>query len=288
MWGVAQTAVFNCPDGMNDFRKGAGNIARAIDQKGNPMGEACWVNKNNWTDATAWDMTIYGTQWGMKWCKYRDQINAVLDSPPGVALGSDFLDNVDFYASDNKTEMEEPTHALWIKDRSVRPNGGYWQRFWRGGVSVWVEYSYDLWGRDWYPKSAHSYGNKIYETNIPDRGTKQYLGRLGNGDRYLVHNPRYDASCSSTCDRNPLIVSMSRGKDLSYRWAGVVRTNTSKVIVPGLHKNPGPSYPSAVEADGRLIVGYSENKQNIWISLVDVKDLPGGSQGYRLSVSAHE
>ncbi|KAF2102798.1 hypothetical protein NA57DRAFT_52350 [Rhizodiscina lignyota] len=280
VYGVGQTAVFMCPDGKNNFRKGAGRIARVIDRYGRPSGGACWVTKNNWTDEVQFDKTVYGQEWGMQWCKHAREIEAILDDPPEIPMDSDYLYNNDFFAIDGKHEMEEVTHGLWIKDRSVRPYGGYWQRFWRDGSDedlftgrVWVEYAYDKLGRDWYPKKPESH--KIYETNIPDRGSKQYLGRLGNGDRYLVHNPRYNASCFSQCDREPLVVSMSRGSDLSYRSAGVVRTNASSHKIPGMSKNPGFSYPSAVEVDGRLLVGYSENKENIWLTLVDVDNLPG-------------
>lgn len=279
VWGVGQTAVFNCPDGVNSYRKGAGQVARAIDKHGRPSGGPCWVTKTDYTHVVEFEKTIYGSKYGMKWCKHAKEIEATLQKPEQVPFDSDWLYNNEFYAVDGKHEMEEVTHAVWIKDRSVRPRGGYWQRFWRDGSDedlftgrVWVEYS--LTGNDWYPKRAETYGNKIYETNIPDRDTKQYLGLLENGDRYLVHNPRYNASCYSQCDREPLVVSMSRGRDLSYQHAGVVRTNASKNKIPGKSKNPGFSYPSAVEVGNKLVVGYSENKENIWISLVNVRDLP--------------
>jgi len=115
---------------------------------------------------------------------------------------------------------------------------------------------------------------KITETNIPDAKTKQYLGTLGSGnDRYLVYNPRNN----SQLIRQPLTIATSFGSDLSYKSIGVLRTNASSNIVPDTrdYKNQGFSYPSAVQVGNNLVVTYSENKQNIWVSVVDLKNLPG-------------
>ena len=285
IYGVAQTADYICFDGANSTRKGAGRIARRIDKHGAPAGDPCWVSKTNWTDAAQYPRTVYGRRYGMRMCAQARQIGAVLASPAQVPAWSSWIYNNKLYAADGAHDMQENTHALWIEDRGAgRRGGGYWQRFWRDISSknvsgrVWVEYTHDRLGGDWYPKTLEQYGNRIYETTIPDDRTKQYLGQLDDGDRYLVHNPRNNASCTSGCERQPLVVSMSRGGDLSYKWAGVVRTNASTNAVPGKSKNHGFSYPTAVQVGDKLIVAYSENKENIWVSLIDVKDLPGGGR----------
>ena len=84
---------------------------------------------------------------------------------------------------------------------------------------------------------------------------------------------------------------MSRGEDRSYKNVGVLRTNASENIAPDTrgtlsqyhfefmlitsdYKNRGFSYPVAVQVGNKLVTAYSENKQNIWVSVVDVEDLP--------------
>lgn len=60
-----------------------------------------------------------------------------------------------------------------------------------------------------------------------------------------------------------------------YRGIGVLRTNASTVIAPDTRKLKRAmfSYPTAILVEGKLVVGYSENKENIWISVVDPKNL---------------
>lgn len=280
IYGVSQTTDYFCVgnSSISDTR-GAGRIAAVIDKHGRAASDPCWVTKNNWTDVLLYNETIYGTKYGMKWCSEAHKIQDVLETPAHAPAWSSWIYNHKLYAADGTHNMQENTHALWIEDDTMAI-GGYWQRFWRDissvniSAHVWVEYSNTTDGSDWYPKLLEQYGNPIYMTNIPDARSKQFLGRLDNGDRYLVSNPRNDLTGASPSERQPLAISMSRGSNLAYTKAGVLRTNFSSSIVPGLHKNPGFEYPTAVQVGDRLFISYSENKQNIWVSWVNISDLP--------------
>ncbi|KAJ8113924.1 hypothetical protein OPT61_g4074 [Boeremia exigua] len=135
----------------------------------------------------------------------------------------------------------------------------------------WVEHSTSRRGRSWYPWIESAHNNSIFQTNIPDVGSKQHLGRLPNGDRFLVHNPRNNTERY----RQPLTIATSRGGNASYTGIGVLRTNASSVIAPDTRKLKRLmfSYPTAILVGGKLVVAYSENKENIWVSVVDPVNL---------------
>ncbi|GKT66396.1 BNR repeat domain-containing protein [Colletotrichum tofieldiae] len=261
----------------------AGRIARKISLEGEPLEDPCWLEKNEFTGSELYAETVYGTEYGMKNCARACEINAILKTPDEAPAWSPWLYNNGLFAADGTHQMEEQTFAVWHNDSSS-PTGGYWQRHWRdispereNTHSVWVEYNEDPNGENWYPKVRERLGNKIYQTNIPDAKTKQFLGQLDNtGDRILLSNPRYNAADPQ---RQPLTLAVSRGKDQTYRAIGVLRTNASREIVPDTRdgiKNRafGFSYPTAVQVGDKLLVAYSENKENIWVSVVDVAALP--------------
>ncbi len=130
------------------------------------------------------------------------------------------------------------------------------------------------------PKVKQPAGNKIYQTTIPDAGTKQFLGRLAGSGRYLISNPKFN---STSAQRQPLTLATSFGADRQDTTIGSatarMRTPTSSQIRGAVQTHAfGFSYPTAVEVDGKLIVAYSEkSKQNIWVSVVDIAALPKGA-----------
>ncbi|KAH8883246.1 hypothetical protein GQ53DRAFT_883370 [Thozetella sp. PMI_491] len=277
VYAVAQSTDFYCWGSIGSGTKAAGRVARPVLLDGSPAGDPCWLTKNQDTDIQLFNETIYGTKYGMKYCEDENIINAILDEPATAPAWGDWLYDHNLYAADGVHYMQEQTHAVWFKDAS-HPGGGYWQRFWRditatnNTMAVWVETTYNRAGADWYPKILEQYGSQIFQTNIPDAKTKQHLGTITSGDRYLVSNPRNN----SQLVRQPLTIAMSRGASHSYRTIGVLRTNASADIVPDTrdYKNHGFSYPSAIQVGGNLLVAYSENKENVWVSVVDVKKLP--------------
>jgi hypothetical protein len=277
VYAVAQTSNFYCYGSLGSGVKAAGRIARAVLPDGSAAADPCWLTKNEYTDALLFNETIFGIEYGMSYCEDKDALNALLAEPAEVPAWGDWLYNNELYAADGVHYMQEQTHAVWVSDDEVSA-GGYWQRFWRditatnNTMAVWVETTYDPAGDSWYPTVLEEYGNQIFETNIPDAKTKQYLGVLATGDRYFISNPRNN----SELIRQPLTIAMSRGADLSYRTIGVIRTNASTDIVPDTrdYKNNGFSYPTAVQVGSNLVVAYSENKENIWVSVIAVETLP--------------
>ncbi|KXS99972.1 hypothetical protein AC578_798 [Pseudocercospora eumusae] len=282
LYAIGQGASVVCPGD----KQSAGRIAVQINKaNGTAADDPCWIEKNEYTEPQLFSHTIYGTQYGMKDCTDADEINAIIREPDQAPAWSPWLYNHKLYAADGIHNMQEQTHAVRFTDHHGSATGGYWQRFWRdisptnNTHAVWVEYNDDEGGQGWYPYTLSEYGNKIYQTSIPDAKTKQYLGRITpSGDRYLIHNPVYRDDLS----RQPLTIAMSRGyratgMQQTYRSIGVLRTNASTIIAPETrdrYKNHGFSYPTAVQVGGSLIVAYSENKENIWVSVVRIQDLP--------------
>lgn len=278
LYAVGQTTDFYCWGDIGSGTKAAGRIARPVSSNGTARGDPCWLTMNEWTEALLFNETIYGARYGMKFCGDKDAINKLFSEPREVPAWGDWLYNHELYAADGWHYVQENTHAVWVSDNSS-PSGGYWQRFWRditagnnNSQAVWVETTTDGTGGDWYPQVLEEHGSHIYQTNIPDAKTKQFLGLLSDGNRYLVSNPRNN----SELVRQPLTVAMSRGRDRAYKSIGVLRTGANPDPVPDTrdYKNIGFSYPSAVQIGDRLVVAYSEDKENIWVTVVGVGDLP--------------
>ncbi|KAJ4372850.1 hypothetical protein N0V83_003141 [Neocucurbitaria cava] len=295
LYAVSQTTLRYCWGDDAKGTKAAGRIARLIDKTGRPVGDPCWTSQSEWTDVVRFNETIYGKKYGMKFCKHAAQIEAYLKQPAKVPAWGTWLYQTKLYAADDTHDMQEPTHAVWFAN-ATHPGGGgggYWERFWRDISSsdiisnaVWVERTSSPNGTNWYPSIEQQHGNNIFKTNIPDAGSKQHFGTLPNGDRFLLHNPRNNSEKT----RQPLTIATSRGaagRDGGggggggggdggvYRGIGVLRTNASTVIAPDTRKLKRAmfSYPTAILVEGKLVVGYSENKENIWVSVVDPKNL---------------
>lgn len=75
--------------------------------------------------------------------------------------------------------------------------------------------------------------------------------------------------------RQPLTTVTSRGSNGLYTGTGVLRTNSSTVIAPDTRKLKRRlfSYPTAIMVHGKLVVAYSENKENIRVNVVVLKNL---------------
>jgi hypothetical protein len=104
----------------------------------------------------------------------------------------------------------------------------------------------DDYGRTWTESHA---------SNLPMATSKPYTGTLSTGQRYLV--------CSTTADggkrRSPLTIAVGRPGENGFRK--VFRIRGSECSVPGVESGPrcNMAYPYAIEHDGNLYVGYSNN-----------------------------
>ncbi|ORX33953.1 hypothetical protein BD324DRAFT_185147 [Kockovaella imperatae] len=246
---------------------GAGRVARRIDTAtGRPIGDPCWVHKNEYTKELGFENTVYGT---FGWCEDREKIEAVLKRPETVPAWSDDLYNREHPTADGNHHVREVTHA--IRHDSI------YQRFWRDEAvlnswHVWTECSET--GEDWYPVHRST---SIYETNIPDAKTKQFFGRVklpgtstsasASSRLYLISNTRQH---DPNLHRYPLTIAWSGGDPWTFRNIGIVHTRPNPDIAKetrdGYKQNPGFSYPSAVQVGDVLFIAYSENKENIWVA----------------------
>ncbi len=114
-------------------------------------------------------------------------------------------------------------------------------------------------------------------TNLPMAASKPYTGTLSTGRRYLV--------CTTTADsgnrRAPLTIALSGGNEPVFSRIWRIRG--------AVHDGPGESgehcafsYPYALEHDGRLYVGYSNdggrgrNLNSAELAVIPVAALTGG------------
>ena len=104
-------------------------------------------------------------------------------------------------------------------------------------------------------------------TNIPDSHSRTCAAALADGRRWLV-----GAQLPKSGDRTPLTLALSRD---GLSWDRVWNLRGSDTLPPiRYHGYPGFQYPSGMPtADGRLLVAYSVNKEDIAVTSVHVKDL---------------
>lgn len=102
----------------------------------------------------------------------------------------------------------------------------------------------DNFGRTWTPTTA---------SNLPMTTSKPAAGTLSTGQRYLV--------CTTTSDsgerRSPLTIAVSRPGETLFSHVFLIRSSVSD-RTPGVSDPAADfSYPSAIEHDGRLYIGYT-------------------------------
>ena len=293
LYAVSQTTLRYCWGDDKKGTKAAGRIARRINRSGEVVGDPCWTEKNEWTDAVLFNETVYGTRYGMRYCEHAAYIERYLKEPATTPAWGSWLYSTKMYAADDVHDVQEPTNAVWFGPQynlssdnndsdGTAARGerkGCWERFWRDISSssimsnkLWVEHTPSRSGETWYPKREEQHGNAIFETDIPDIGSKTHYGVLPSGSKYLIHNPRNNPERY----RQPLTIATGRVSDGGrFTGIGVLKTNASTVIVPDTRglKRLMFSYPTAVLVGDRLVVGYSENKENVWVSVVRIGDL---------------
>ena len=93
------------------------------------------------------------------------------------------------------------------------------------------------------------------ESNLPMASSKPCSGVLTNGQRYLI--------CSTTADggnrRSPLTIAVSQPGENTFSKVFVIRHAVSDDGPGESHPSAALSYPYAVEYQGNLYVGYSNN-----------------------------
>src|SRR5690606_33882132 len=108
-----------------------------------------------------------------------------------------------------------------------------------------VAYSSDF-GRTW---------TKSTPSNLPMATSKPYAGTLSSGENYLI--------CTTTANtgkrRAPLTIALTRPGESTFSKVLVIRHSLLPEGPGESHKNAGLAYPYAIEHDGQLYVGYSNN-----------------------------
>ncbi len=115
----------------------------------------------------------------------------------------------------------------------------------KGGTVALVAKSENF-GRNWSPSSA---------SNLPMATSKPAAGILSTGQRYLV--------CSTSADgggrRSPLTIAVSKPGEDTFAKVFVIRHAVSANGPGESHPGAALSYPYAIEHEGKLYVGYSNN-----------------------------
>ncbi|HCN79012.1 MAG TPA: hypothetical protein DIT13_17745 [Verrucomicrobiales bacterium] len=96
-------------------------------------------------------------------------------------------------------------------------------------------------------------------SNLPMATSKPYAGVLSTGQRYLV--------CSTSADgggrRAPLTIAVSKLGETTFSKLFVIRRALFPEGPGESHERASLSYPYAIEYNGRLYVGYSNNGGNV-------------------------
>lgn len=96
-------------------------------------------------------------------------------------------------------------------------------------------------------------------SNLPMATSKPIAGLLSNGQRYLV--------CSTSADgggrRAPLTIAVSRAGEEVFKKVFAIRHAVFPDGPGESHEKASLSYPYAIEHEGRLYIGYSNNGGNV-------------------------
>jgi hypothetical protein len=97
------------------------------------------------------------------------------------------------------------------------------------------------------------------ESNLPMVTSKPYAGTLSSGEHYLIATTTADGGTR----RSPLTIALTRPGETLFSRIYTIRL-ANALNVPGeSHANAALSYPYAIEHEGKLYVGYSNNGGNV-------------------------
>ena len=105
-------------------------------------------------------------------------------------------------------------------------------------------------GRTWTPMT---------ESDLPMVTSKPCAGTLSTGQRYLIATTTADTGKR----RAPLTITVSRPNETRFSKVFVIRNAEFPEGAGESHANASLAYPYAIEHNGRLYVGYSNNGGNV-------------------------
>ena len=145
--------------------------------------------------------------------------------------------------------------ASWFYDEYNRI--WLWERDESGSGVLGVTISEDH-GHTW---------TEIIRSNFPDSMSRIAAGRLSDGRRFLVGNSTYQYM-----DRNFFSISLSDDGIKFNRMLRLIPETTHQRF-PGHLKVHGYQYPSCLVEENRLLIGYSVNKEDIEVGIIDTSNL---------------
>jgi hypothetical protein len=104
----------------------------------------------------------------------------------------------------------------------------------------------------------------LTRTEIPNSYARAFAGQLGDGRHYIVGN-NYDV----LLNRLALQIALSDDGYTFDRQYTLIEGRTTRRI-NGRHKEDGYHYPQCCSMDGKLVVVYSVNKEDIEVGVVDM------------------
>jgi len=104
-------------------------------------------------------------------------------------------------------------------------------------------------------------------TDFPDSMSRVRAGRLSDGGYYLISN-----AYAKLMDRGHLMIALS-DDGVKFNLMFSLLEEPTKQRAFGLLKANGYQYPVAIEDDGRLLIAYSINKEDIECAIVPLKAL---------------
>lgn len=100
-------------------------------------------------------------------------------------------------------------------------------------------------------------------TDIPDSMSRLYAGRLTDGRYFIVNN-----AIGTLLDRTPLMLLLSND-GVVFNKVYMVNDTPCVMRRKGLLKANGNQYPCCLVDGDKLIVAYDENKEDIFVEVID-------------------
>lgn len=132
--------------------------------------------------------------------------------------------------------------------------------FWRDesqSCRVWVNTS---------PDGGETFTDPMI-SDIPDAMSRNHAGRLVDGRYYLCHN------ANATLHNRMHLTLLLSDNGYTFNEVYILVDDPTSMRLVGLLKEPGYMYPCCLEEAGRLLVGYSVNKEDVEMGIVDLATL---------------
>jgi len=202
-----------------------------------------WVDKGIVARDNFWPLTTPEKMDNGNWIISGFQVNEIGsgNNPPAVAIssGDDFTDwNVVVIPMETKNVWGESSILI---DGPNIINIARW-----GEEAIALASKSADYGQTW---------SKVSPSNLPMSTSKPYSGRLSSGEYYLI-GATYEGVKKS---RKTLTIALSQPGELLFSKIFVIRHADFPEGIGESHPNAALAYPHAVEHEGKLYIGYSNN-----------------------------